>query len=53
MAGQQIIGFALSPLIYSVADTLRWWYNGVEDDNNDEGKYDSDDDDDNNQALME
>ena len=52
MAGQQIIGFALSPLIYSVADTLRWWSNGDEDDN--KGKCESDDDDDDdNQAWME
>ena len=49
MVGEQIIGFALSPLIYSAADIPRWWYNhddAANDDNNDdEGKYDDDNDD--------
>ena len=45
MVGEQIIGFALSPLIYSLADIQGWWYNHDNAANDDEGKYDDDNDD--------
>ena len=45
MVGEQIIGFALSPLIYSVADIPGWWYNHDNAANDDGGKYDGDNDD--------
>ena len=41
MVGEQIIGFALSPLIYSAADIPGWWYN------HDDAANDADENDDN------